>query len=157
MGTTTFSGPIKAGTIRDTTGTTVGTNVANVGQVVMAQTFTSGPITGARAQTETDVVIPANSQIVNIIPDAVAAILGSPAIFEVGNAADESAYISSFPVNLATGAGIKYPGATAGGTLAWANTGTEDSRVTFTISGTPTGGEVRFTILYQQNSNIVAA
>ena len=42
MGTTTFSGPIKAGTIQNTTGTTVGTNIANVGQVVMAQTFTTG-------------------------------------------------------------------------------------------------------------------
>ena len=31
-----FSGPIKAGTIKDTTGTTVG-DVANVGSVVMAQ------------------------------------------------------------------------------------------------------------------------
>ena len=37
MGTTTFSGPIKAGTIKDTTGSTVGTNVANVGYVLMAQ------------------------------------------------------------------------------------------------------------------------
>jgi hypothetical protein len=37
MGTTTFSGPLKAGTIKDTTGTTVGTNVANVGYGVMAQ------------------------------------------------------------------------------------------------------------------------
>ena len=41
MGQTTFSGPIKAGTISNTTGTTVGTNVANVGQVVMAQTFST--------------------------------------------------------------------------------------------------------------------
>jgi hypothetical protein len=37
MGTTTFSGPIKAGTIKDTTGTTVGSNKANVGFVLMAQ------------------------------------------------------------------------------------------------------------------------
>ena len=36
-GTTTFSGPIKAGTILNTTGTTLGDNVKNVGQVVMAQ------------------------------------------------------------------------------------------------------------------------
>ena len=42
MATTTFSGPIKAGTISNTTGTTVGTNVKNTGQVVMAQTFTTG-------------------------------------------------------------------------------------------------------------------
>jgi hypothetical protein len=37
MGTTTFSGPLKAGTIKDTTGTTVGTDVANVGYGVLAQ------------------------------------------------------------------------------------------------------------------------
>ena len=36
MATTTFSGPIKAGTIKDTTGTTVGTDKANVGFVLMA-------------------------------------------------------------------------------------------------------------------------
>ena len=38
MASTTFSGPIKAGTIQNTTGTTIGTNIANVGQVVMTQT-----------------------------------------------------------------------------------------------------------------------
>ena len=38
MGITTFSGPIKAGTIKSTTGTTLGTDVKNTGQVVMAQT-----------------------------------------------------------------------------------------------------------------------
>ena len=38
MATTTFSGPIKAGTIKDTTGSTVGTNVKNVGFVKMSQT-----------------------------------------------------------------------------------------------------------------------
>ena len=37
MASTTFSGPIKAGTISNTTGTTLGDNVANVGQVVMTQ------------------------------------------------------------------------------------------------------------------------
>ena len=36
MGTTTFSGPIKAGNISATTGTTIGTNVTNIGSVVMA-------------------------------------------------------------------------------------------------------------------------
>ena len=37
MGASTFSGPIKAGDIFNTTGTTVGTDVANVGYVTMAQ------------------------------------------------------------------------------------------------------------------------
>ena len=39
MGTTTFSGPIKAGTIKETTGTTLGSDVKNTGQVVMSQQF----------------------------------------------------------------------------------------------------------------------
>jgi hypothetical protein len=42
MGTTTFSGPVKAGTIKDTTGSTVGTNVANVGFALMAQSAVIG-------------------------------------------------------------------------------------------------------------------
>lgn len=42
MGTTTFSGPIKAGTIKNTTGTSLGTDIKNTGQVVMAQSFTTG-------------------------------------------------------------------------------------------------------------------
>jgi len=37
MGRSTFSGPIKAGTIYNTTGTTVGDDVKNVGFVIMAQ------------------------------------------------------------------------------------------------------------------------
>ena len=65
MATTTFSGPIKAGTISNTTGTTVGTNVKNVGQVLMSQSFSFAYSTEGSA-TDTTVVIPANSQIVSI-------------------------------------------------------------------------------------------
>ena len=39
MANTTFSGPILAGTIKNTTGTTVGTDMKNTGQVIMSQTF----------------------------------------------------------------------------------------------------------------------
>ena len=67
MGTTTFSGPIKAGTIKDTTGTTVGENVQNTGFVLMSQSNTVA-LTGATANT-TVAVIPANSQIVEVFCD----------------------------------------------------------------------------------------
>ena len=50
MANTTFSGPIRAGNIPNTTGTTVGTNVANIGQVVMAQSAVID-IIGASAPT----------------------------------------------------------------------------------------------------------
>ena len=37
MGKTTFSGPVLAGTINETTGSTLGSNVKNTGYVTMAQ------------------------------------------------------------------------------------------------------------------------
>ena len=73
MGITTFSGPIKAGTIKDTTGTTLGSDIANVGQVVMTQTFSADLSGGALAASVTDVVIPANSQIIDLVIDVITA------------------------------------------------------------------------------------
>ena len=48
MATTTFTGPIRAGNILNTTGTTLSRDVANVGFVVMAQ---SSPVTQASSAT----------------------------------------------------------------------------------------------------------
>ena len=61
MAQTTFSGPILAGTIKNTTGTTVGTDMKNTGQVVMAQTFAIDLSSGAIAAEASNVIIPANS------------------------------------------------------------------------------------------------
>ena len=65
MGTVTFTGPIKAGDVLNTTGTTAGT-IKNVGFVAMAQTAS---ITQAGTATAyaTSIVIPAYSHILNII------------------------------------------------------------------------------------------
>ena len=60
MATTTFSGPIKAGTIKETTGTTPGTNKSNTGFVIMAQAAVID-IAGASATTTVG-TIPANSK-----------------------------------------------------------------------------------------------
>ena len=61
MATTTFSGPIKAGTISNTTGTTVGADMKNTGQVVMSQTVA---VDQTAITDTTNIIIPANSQIV---------------------------------------------------------------------------------------------
>ena len=71
MGTTTFSGPIKAGTIRDTTGSSVGTNVTNTGFVLMAQSSVVD-IAGVSATTSVGVV-PANSKITEVVLNVVQA------------------------------------------------------------------------------------
>jgi len=64
MGTTTFSGPIKAGPLRDTTGTTVGTDVQNTGFVLMAQSARVD-IVGATATT-TVATLPPGAQVTNV-------------------------------------------------------------------------------------------
>ena len=87
MANTTFSGPILAGTIKNTTGTTVGTDMKNTGQVVMAQTFSTGTTlaSGASAANNTTVVIPANSQIVDMVLDCPTAMAGANCTFSVGD------------------------------------------------------------------------
>ena len=112
MATTTFSGPIKAGTIKHTTCTTVGTDIANVGQVVMAQTFSADLSGGALAAQVTDVVIPANSQIIDCVIDIITAANTSTNL-SVGDTAGGAATIRN---TLASGtdAGRKYPTTQAG-------------------------------------------
>ena len=159
MGTTTFSGPIKAGTIKETTGTTVGSDVKNTGQVVMAQTFSTGTTLagGASAANATTVVIPANSQIIDIVIDKPIVMAGATCVFSIGATVGGNAiFLNAFSVTIASGVGRAYPTVEAGGTLAWADTGNKDLKLTFTTTGATSAGEIRATILYQQNNNLTA-
>ena len=157
MATTTFSGPIKAGTINNTTGTSLGTNIKNIGQVVMAQTFSTGTTLagGASAANVTDVVIPANSQIIDIVLDKPTAMGNATCVFSIGDTVGGNAtFINSYNITTGSGAGRAYPTTEAGGALAWADVGTSDVRITWTSTGATNAGEVRATILYQQNINL---
>ena len=152
MATTTFSGPIRAGTIKNTTGTTVGTDIANVGQVVMAQTFSADLSGGALAAQVTDVVIPANSQIIDCVIDIITAASGATNLSIGDTVGGAATILNTFASG--TDAGRVYPTTQAGGALAWQDTGTTDIRLTVTASAATTAGLVRFTILYQQNNNL---
>ena len=157
MGTTTFSGPVKAGTISNTTGTTLGKDVKNTGQVTMAQTFSTGTAlaSGASAANATTVVIPANSQIIDIVLDCPSAMAGATAVLSIGDSVGGNAtFLNTFSITVASGVGRKYPTTEAGGALAWADTGTADKKLTWTTTGATSGGEIRATVLYQQNSNL---
>ena len=159
MGITTFSGPIKAGTIKETTGTIVGSDVKNTGQVVMAQTFSTGTTLagGASAANATTVVIPANSQIIDIVIDKPIVMAGATCVFSIGATVGGNAiFLNAFSVTIASGVGRAYPTVEAGGTLAWADTGNKDLKLTFTTTGATSAGEIRATILYQQNNNLTA-
>jgi len=152
MATTTFSGPIKAGTISNTTGTTIGTNIANVGQVVMSQTFAADLSSGAIAAAVQNVVIPANSQIIDCVFDQITA-ANTSTNYSVGDVTNGAATIVNTFAS-GTDAGRKYPTTQAGGALAWEDVGATDIRLTFTSSAATNAGEVRITILYSQNNNL---
>ena len=152
MATTTFSGPIKAGTIKDTTGTTVGTDMKNTGQVVMAQTHAidlSGGVISAEA---TDMIIPANSQLIDIVFDIITAASGTTNISVgiVGGAANQ--YVNAYTIG--TDAGRQYPTTQAGGASVWEDVGSTDVRMNVSNSAATSSGECRITVLYQQNNNL---
>ena len=152
MASTTFSGPIKAGTISNTTGTTLGDNVKNVGQVVMTQTVALDLSSGAVAAEVTNVVIPANSQIIDVVIDQITA-ANTTTNYSIGDTVGGAATIVNTFAS-GTTAGRKYPTTEAGGALAWEDVGSADLRLTLTSSAATSSGEVRFTILYSQNNNL---
>ena len=152
MANTTFSGPIRAGNIKNTTGTTVGTNIANVGYVVMTQTFSADLSGGALAASVTDVVIPANSQIIDLVIDVITA-ANTTTNLSVGDIVGGAATVLNTYAS-GTDAGRKYPTTQAGAALAWQDTGATDIQLTVTASAATTAGLVRFTVLYAQNNNL---
>ena len=152
MAQTNFSGPITAGNIRNTTGTTIGTDIANVGQVVMTQTHLIDLSGGALAADVTNIVIPANSQIIDVVIDSVVAASGATNL-SVGDVAGGAATIIN-TYALGTGVGRKYPTTEAGGALAWSDVGSTDIRITVTASAATTAGSTRITFLYSQNNNL---
>jgi hypothetical protein len=151
MGSTTFSGPVKAGTISETTGTTVGTDMKNVGQAVMAQSLAIDLSSGAIAADATDVIIPANSQIIDIVFDIITAASGTTNISVGAVGGSATAFVNAYTIG--TTAGRQYPTTKAGGALAWEDVGTSDVRLNVTNSAATSSGEVRLTVLYQQNTN----
>ena len=152
MGTTTFSGPIKAGPIANTTGTTVGTDMKNTGQVVMAQTTSLDLSGGAFTGTATDMIIPANSQLIDIVFDVITAASGTTdiSVGQVGGSAVQ--YVNTYTIG--TSAGRHYPTTDAGGASVWEDIGTTDVRMNVSNSAATSSGEVRLTVLYQQNINL---
>lgn len=148
MGTSTFSGPIRAGNIRNTTGTTVGSDVANVGYVVMTQQYVADLSGGALAAVNTDIVIPADSKIVNILVDLEVA-ANTTTNISVGQAGGGAA---TFLNALATGTtvGLKTVTTQGGGTLAWKDIGSSDLRLNVTASASTTAGSAVITVMYAQ-------
>ena len=151
MAQTTFSGPVKAGPIFNTTGTTVGTNVANVGFAVMGQSALID-IIGATSNDQVVATIPAGSQIIEVILNVTTANNDTgTATVVVGTSADADAFIPS--------TSVKTVGTTRG-TLDTEATdvGTTDIQVLvdFTAqNGDGAAGAATVTVLYLQARDLL--
>jgi hypothetical protein len=148
MGTTTFSGPVKAGTIYSTTGTTVGTDMKNIGFVVMAQ---SEAITEAATSASTDMIIPANSQIIDIKCLVTTVWNGGTNTLDVGDGTTTDLYVNGMVM---TAAGlVNMTAATTGTGANWRDVGTTDVRISVDSVATGSGVGV-LTVWYIQNINL---
>lgn len=147
MGKTTFSGPIRAGNIRDTAGTTLGENVANVGSVVMVQHY---PITQALTATAlgTPIVLPANSHLLGIQMATTVAWNGAAATISIGTSATATELVAAGSLS-AIGVNGLTPGTDATRVANWDDTGTADKRV-FVLSANTGAGVGSLTIRYIQ-------
>ena len=141
MSTTTFSGPVKAGTIRQGAS-------ANIGTLVCAQ---SAAITETLAEATTGIIIPANSQIINFYVLIQTAWDGGTNTLDVGVSGNADLYVDGLPVTVwgnhrATAA---YSGTEAN----WRDVGTSD--ITLYIKSVATGsGAGVLTVQYLQNRNL---
>lgn len=148
MSFTTFSGPLRAGTVKEGAG-------RNTGLVVLSQSYDFGDMTGDVVGNE-DVaafVLPAGSQIIDIVHDQVVAAGTGTTTMSVGTASG-GAQLSAA---VATTAGGRFRGtATAATQLAWQLSTTADTTVyirSATGTNTLTAGRVITTILYMQRTS----
>lgn len=134
MGKTTFTGPIRAGDILNTSGTTLGQDVKNVGSVVMVQVVAVTQAATTTAQ-GTTIVLPANSHILNI---QLLSTVAWTANISLGTSATATELVGA---TAATAVGINAltPGTDATRTANWDDTGTNDKRVFVLSAGTGAG------------------
>jgi hypothetical protein len=151
MGTTTFTGPIKAGNILNTSGTTLGTDIANVGYVVMAQSSAVTQASGA-----TSIVIPANSQIISISVMVTTVWDGVATTFGVGTTASATFLTAAGALDgAAVGPLSATPGTDATRAGNWIDVGTTDRKIAVTSTNTGAGVGV-ITVTYVQARDLTA-
>jgi hypothetical protein len=136
MGSSTFSGPLKAGDVYNTTGTTPGT-IRNVGFVEMAQTF-SFTQAGSATALATTIVIPAYSHILNVQFLTSAGFSGAAQTVSVGTSATSNELVVGHTLTN-IGQSSANPGTDATRTGRWTNVGATDVVIHVLSANTGTG------------------
>lgn len=147
MGFSTFSGPLRSGTVKEGVG-------QNTGVVMLAQSYDSGNLAGTTTGNY-DVaafILPQGSQIINILVDQVVAATVGTTTISVGTTSGGAQLMAA----VATTAGGRFVGtATAATQLAWQTSTTADTTVYIRdVVGTGTLGAGRFivTVVYVQRN-----
>ena len=147
MGFSTFSGPIRSGTVREGAG-------ENTGLVVLTQSYDTGVVTAGAGNVDAQLgILPQGSQIVNILIDQVVVPGGtSTSTISVGSTSG-GAELSAAVV---TTAGGRFTGtATAATQLAWQTSTSADTNVFVRYAvGVAAGvGRAIVTVVYVQRAS----
>jgi hypothetical protein len=147
MSFSTFSGPLRSGTVKE------GTD-RNTGIVVLSQSWDSGDLTGAVVG-NVDAkfgILPQGSQIIDIVVDQVVAATAGTTTVSVGNASGGA----QLAAGVATTAGGRFRGtATAATQLAWQTSVTADTPLWVRVAtgtATLTAGRMIVTVVYAQRA-----
>jgi hypothetical protein len=153
MGTSTWTGPLRAGTVINTTGTTPGT-LKNVGYVELAQSQVITQ-TGSATALATNIVIPAYSLITSIDLFVTTAWSSATTTYtiSVGTSATATELVAATNAN-AVGKLSLTPGTDATRTGNWITTGAGDDRI-YVLSGANnvTNGTGTLVVRYIQGIN----
>jgi hypothetical protein len=154
MSFSTFSGPLRTGTVRYNAG-------ENTGLVTLSRTAyvnVSGVALTAAPVAQTLFTLPAGSKILNFIPEVLTTISGG-GVTQVGVQIGKSGSAAEFAASFNTGTAVArvtqatVDTAISGKVAALDNIGTVDVPVqaTFTATtGNPTAGQIAITVVYQQ-------
>ena len=149
MAVTHFTGPVQSGTILNTSGSTLGRDVKNSGWVVNAQSAKFTQASGA-----TDIVIPANSQIVDIKVFVTTAFDGSASTFGIGTTASATFLTAAGALDgAAVGPLTATPGTDATRNGNWIDVGTTDRKIAVTSTNTGAGAAT-IVVTYLQNRDL---
>jgi hypothetical protein len=153
MGTSTWTGPLRAGTVINTTGTTPGT-LKNVGYVELAQSQVITQ-TGSATALATNIVVPAYSLITSIDLFVTTAWSSATTTYtiSVGTSATATELVAATNAN-AVGKLVLTPGTDATRTGNWITTGAGDDRI-YVLSGANnvTNGTGTLVVRYIQGIN----
>ena len=156
MSTTNFSGPITAGEIRNTTGTVLGEDVKNTGQVAMTQSIMISMEEAASTKTWNVAVIPKNSQIVQVLMRfAIGSNAGTSATMSIGKT-DSSGATAAFYTS-AQNAKVAADHTQQASAFDNMDRVDQDTRITatlITVGTTATTGQATVTITYIQANNL---